>query len=132
MEIIHLLQIIKDAAYEVRMNLAPGYLESVYQNALVYELQLRGLHAEKEVPVPVRYKDKIVGEFKADILVNNSVIIELKAVTQTNAMHEAQLVNYLVATGIDYGYLINYGADKHRIILKTRIYKKVGPHRSFS
>ena len=117
-----LLEEIKDAAYEVRLHLEPGYLESVYQNALVVELKSRGLKAEKEVAIPVEYKGVIVGDFKADILVNNVIIIELKAVKELNPVHEAQLVNYLIATGLDYGYLINYGGDKHRIIRKTRIY----------
>lgn len=122
MEIEKILQIIKEAAFEVRLQLVPGYLESVYQNALVWELRSRGLTAEKEIPIPVRYKNHIVGDFRADILVNDSIIIELKAVREINPIHEAQLVNYLVATGIDYGYLINYGGDKYRIIRKTRIY----------
>ena len=124
MDIEKLMLAIKDAAFEVRKNLAPGYLESVYQNALVHELQLHGLKADKEVPIPVKYKNVDVGEFKADILVNNCVIIELKAVKELNALHEAQLVNYLVATGIDDGYLINYGGEKYRIMRKTRLYTK--------
>lgn len=119
---IYLLQTIKDAAFEVRRNLAPGYLESVYQNALLVELQLRGLRAQKEVGIAVDYKGVAVGEFRADILVENSVIIELKAVRELNPIHEMQLVNYLVATGIDHGYLINYGGENYRIIHKTRIY----------
>lgn len=118
-----LLQKIKDAAFEVRKHLAPGYLESVYQNALVIELQLQGLTALKEVAIPVFYKEVQVGDFRADILVNNCVILELKAVREINPIHEAQLVNYLIATGIDYGFLINYGGEKYRIIRKTRIYQ---------
>jgi len=124
MEISQLLQSIKDAAYEVRLHLAPGFLESVYQNALQVELRDRGLSAEKEVPIPVMYKQRIVGDFRADLLVSNSVIIELKAVKEITPIHEAQLVNYLTATGLDYGYIINYGGDKYRIILKTRLYNK--------
>ena len=124
MDIEEELQIIRDAAYEVRKHLAPGYLESVYQNALVLELKLRGLSAEKEVSIPVRYKDVVVGDFKADILVDNLVILELKAVRELIAIHEAQLVNYLVATGLDYGFLINYGGEKYRIIKKTRLYNE--------
>ena len=118
-----LLQEIKDAAYEVRLHLAPGYLESVYQNALVVELSRRGLNVETEVAIPVKYKGTIVGDFRADILVNGSVILELKAVRELTPIHEAQLVNYLIAMNIDYGYLINYGGEKYRIIRKTRIYE---------
>ncbi len=122
MEIENILDIIKEAAYEVRLNLAPGYLESVYQNALIIELQSRGLKVEKEVSIPVRYKGEVVGDFRADIVVNNSVILELKSVRDLNPVHEAQLVNYLTTTGFDYGYLINYGSEKFRIIRKTRLY----------
>lgn len=68
------------------------------------------------------YKGEQVGDFRADLLVEGSVILELKAVRELNPMHEAQLVNYLVATGLDYGYLINYGGEKFRIALKYREY----------
>lgn len=122
MEISYLLKIIKEAAYEVRLNLCAGYLESVYQNALLIELRKRGVFAAKEVAIPVWYKGESVGDFRADILVENCIIIELKAVREINPIHEAQLVNYLVATGLDYGYLINYGGEKFRIALKSRIY----------
>lgn len=125
METTYLLKIIKDAAYEVRLNLGYGYLESVYQNALMIELRNRGIYAEKEVAIPVWYKGEQVGDFRADILVEKSIILELKAVRELNPIHEAQLVNYLVATGLDYGYLINYGGDKFRIALKTRIYRPI-------
>ena len=125
METTYLLKIIKDAAYEVRLNLGYGYLESVYQNALMIELRNRGIYAEKEVAIPVWYKGEQVGDFRADILVEKRIILELKAVRELNPIHEAQLVNYLVATGLDYGYLINYGGDKFRIALKTRIYRPI-------
>ena len=122
METKELLKVIKDAAYEVRLNLSPGYLEAVYQNALVCELRRRGIHAEKEVAIPDLYKGEQVGDFRADILVEKCVILELKAVRELNPIHEAQLVNYLVSTGLDYGYLINYGGDKFRIALKSKEY----------
>ncbi len=80
MNIETVMRLIKEAAYEVRLHLGPGYLESVYKNALMYELINRGLFAQKEVAVPVHYKDILAGEFRADILVNNSVIIEVTAV----------------------------------------------------
>ena len=115
---------IQDAAYEVRLNLAPGFLESVYRNALMIELRARGLKAECEVPIPVKYKNHIVGDFRADILVNDTIIIELKAVREVAAIHEAQLVNYLMATGIDHGFIIIYGADKFRIIYRSRLFSK--------
>ena len=124
MEIDCLLQQIKDAAYQVRLAFGPGYLESVYQNSLLVELQARGIPVEKECAIPVYYKGVQVGDFRADILFDRQVIIELKAVRETNPVHEAQLVNYLVATKIDFGYLINYGGDIFRIIRKTREYAK--------
>ncbi len=122
MDTKYLLKAVKDAAFEVRLNLGPGYLESVYQNALLVELHSRGIYAEKEVAIPVWYKGEQVGDFRADILVEKCIILELKAVRDLNPVHEAQLVNYLVATGLDYGYLINYGGDKFRIAQKSRIY----------
>ena len=122
METKYLLQVIKEATFEVRVNLGPGYLESVYQNALMIELRDRGIFAEKEIAIPVNYKGEPVGDFRADILVDRKVIIELKAVREISPLHEAQLVNYLEATGLDYGYLINYSGDKFRIALKSRVY----------
>jgi hypothetical protein bfra3_10641 len=127
MEITQIQEIIKEAAFEVRLHLSPGFLESVYQNALILELRQRGLYAEKELAIPVFYKNNIVGDFRADILVNDSIIIELKAVREITTIHEAQLVNYLIATGLDYGFLINYGAEKFRIIRKTRFYNPKSP-----
>lgn len=123
MEISELLLIIKDCAFEVRKTLAPGYLESVYRNALIIEMTSRGLFVQSEVPIDVYYKNHVVGEFIADILVENKVILELKATRDLSPIHEIQLVNYLISTGIDYGYLINYGGDNYRIVLKTREYK---------
>lgn len=122
METKYLLSAIKEAAFEVRLNLGPGYLESVYQNALMIELRSRGIYAEKESVIPVWYKGEQVGDFRADILEEKAIILELKAVRELNPVHEAQLVNYLVATGLNYGYLINYGGDKFRIALKSREY----------
>ena len=122
MEIEGLLKRIKEAAFEVRKALAPGYLESVYRNALVYELRTCGLKAVAEQPVTVVYKGVPVGDFRADIVVEDKVILELKVCRELSESHHVQLVNYLQATGIDYGYLINYGAERFSILLKTRVY----------
>lgn len=119
-----ILEKIKVAAYEVRTNLTPGYLESVYQNALMVELRLQGLKAEKEVQIHVIYKNEEIGYFKADIVVENSVILELKAVSELHKIHELQLVNYLKLSGYNDGYLINFGAERYRIIHKTREFYK--------
>lgn len=119
-------KIIKDiinCAYNVRRELYCGYLESVYKNALMHELYLQGLSAVSEVPIVVKYKETTVGEFKADIIVEGKVIVELKSVQTINASHETQLVNYLTATGIGNGLLINFGAEKLEIKRKYRHYK---------
>ncbi len=97
------------AAYTVHNDLGFGFLEKVYQNALFIELTNLGLKVEKERPIKVKYKDQIVGDFIADIVVEDKVILELKAVKQLSEIHEAQLVNYLKATGIEIGLLINFG-----------------------
>lgn len=104
-----LIQEVYNASFEVRNNLTAGYFESVYQNALAYELRKRGINVITEALIPVFYKGILVGNYKADILVENRIIIELKACANLTAQHEAQLVNYLTATKIDIGLLINFG-----------------------
>ena len=95
--------------FDVYNNLGNGYLESVYENAMFYELQKQGLRVNQQKNITVYYKDIIVGSFYADLIVNDSVIIELKASNQLNKKHETQLVNYLKATGIEVGLLFNFG-----------------------
>ena len=90
---------INGAVFEVNRVLGPGFLEKVYQNALLIELENRGLKADCQVPITVSYKDRIVGEYVADILVEKEVIVELKATERIEKIHEAQLLNYLRATG---------------------------------
>lgn len=111
-------------AYNVRAQLMAGYLETVYRKALVIELQSQGFTAEEEVPINVFYKGVVVGEYRADIVVDKKIIIELKAVQSLLPVHEAQLVNYLTATNLDHGILINFGSDKIEIRRKYRVYKK--------
>ena len=112
---------IKEAAFEVRKRLSPGFLEKVYKNALMVELRLRGLDVIAEQALSVQYKGYTVGEFYADLMVEGCIIIELKAVADLSTVHQAQLVNYLVATGCDDGILINFGSN-YRFMRKTRIY----------
>ncbi|MEA3504191.1 MAG: GxxExxY protein [Bacteroidota bacterium] len=102
-------------AFKVSNTLGAGFLEKVYQNALMIELIDNGLFAEKEKAITIRYKDKIVGEYYADILVNNQVIIETKAVKALSEIHQAQLLNYLKATNLHLGLLINFGTPKVQI-----------------
>lgn len=119
-----LIDAINVAAYEVRLNLTRGYLEEVYHEALMVELQSRGIKAIKDAPVPVYYKGHLIKGYKADILVEDRIILELKAVDYVLPIHEAQLVNYLTATGLDKGILINYGGEKFAFRVKDRIYRR--------
>lgn len=107
------------AAFEVHNILGAGFLEKVYQNALAKELRIRGHQIEVEVKIPVYYKNEIVGDYYADILVNKQVIVEFKAVSTLTGEHEAQLLNYLKATGYKIGLLLNFGSRKVQI--KRRI-----------
>ena len=115
------------AAMAVHRHFGPGYLEEVYKNALMIELESAGLRSEKEVPIAVAYKGVRVGDHRADIVVENRLILELKAVVALNAAHEAQLVNYLNATGIDDGLLINFGAASLQHKHKYRVYRQQKP-----
>jgi GxxExxY protein len=96
-------------AMKVHRTLGCGFLESVYQKALLYELTKAGFKVEANQLLQVRYEGVIVGDFKADLVVNDELIIELKAVSAIVTEHEIQLVNYLTATGKDTGLLINFG-----------------------
>ena len=117
MEIESLIKAIIQCAYNVRTHLAAGFLENVYQKALMIELKEKGIHADTETPINVYYKNEIVGEFRAEI------IIELKAVQHLLPIHETQLVNYLTATNTDHGLLINFGGERIEIKRKFREYK---------
>jgi len=100
------------AAYEVYGTLGYGFLESVYKKAMQVELQRLGLRAEVESPIKVRYRDVIVGDFRADLLVSEAVIVELKTAKEYCAEDEPQLLNELKATGVKVGLLINFGRAK--------------------
>ncbi len=100
------------AAMKVHSTLGPGFLESVYQNALIWELQKLGLKVDAQRPITAHYDGQVVGVFAADLLVNDSLMLELKANQLVAKAHEVQLVNYLVATGIDEGLLLNFGAER--------------------
>ena len=101
--------------FNVSNTLGAGFLEKVYQNALIIELLECGLYVEKEKPITIYYKDKIVGEYYADILVNKQIIIETKAIAALNEIHQAQLLNYLKATNLHLGLLINFGTPKVQV-----------------
>ena len=110
-------------AMQVHQALGPGFLESVYEKALAHELTKQGLKAATQFPINVSYDGISVGDFIADFLIENLVIVELKAVRQIDPAHEAQLVNYLTATGLDIGLLINFGASSLQFKRKHRVYK---------
>ena len=97
------------AAQEVHRALGPGFLEAVYEHALEYELQLRGITFERQRPLRVTYKDHCVGDYRADFLVDNSIILEIKAVAALLPAHEAQALHYLAITGLRLAILLNFG-----------------------
>jgi len=108
MDINELTYAINGAIFEVNRVLGGGFLEKVYERALLVELHNRGLAAEPQVPLVVKYKGVIVGEYCADILVEEQVLLELKACEKLTGIHEAQILNYLNATGIKLGLLVNF------------------------
>jgi GxxExxY protein len=107
-------------AMKVHSRLGPGFLESVYQNALAHELNRAGLLVQREGRLKVKYEDVIVGEFDVDMLINKSLLIENKAVLALAIAHEVQVVNYLTTIGIDEGLLLNFGAARLQFKKKFR------------
>jgi GxxExxY protein len=103
---------ILQASFEVINELGAGFVELVYQKALLVALRQKGLQAEIEFSLNVRFRGIIVGEFFADLMVEDKVLLELKAVKALLPEHQAQLINYLKATGIEVGLLINFGNPK--------------------
>jgi GxxExxY protein len=95
--------------YTVYNTLGYGFLEKVYENAMMIELRKAGITAKAQAPIKVMYGDESIGEYAADILVENKVIVEIKAVRVLIEEHEAQLLNYLKATRIEIGLLVNFG-----------------------
>ena len=106
---------IRGCVFEVFRELGAGYLEKVYENALFSELTRSGLAAECQVPLNVQYKGEIVGQFFADLVVEGRVLIELKALSAIAPEHEAQILNYLKATSLPLGLLINFREPKVEI-----------------
>ena len=113
-----------DCAKKVRSQLTPGFEEKVYKNAMFIELRDCGIDVETEVPFNVYYKEHVVGSYKADIIADRRVIIELKAINALLPINEVQLVNYLTATGINDGILVNFGSEKIEIRHRTRLYRR--------
>ena len=103
---------ILEACFEVSKELGAGFVEPVYEKALLVALIHKGLKVESQVPLKVLFRKVIVGEFKADLLVEDKVLIELKAVSSFANEHFAQILNYLKATEIEVGLIINFGNSK--------------------
>ena len=110
------------AAFEIHKELGYGFLEKVYQKAMQVELKYLGLKTELETPIKVRFKGHIIGDYFADLLVEEKVVVELKVAENYNSKDEAQLINELKATGIRVGLLINFG--KERVEFKRLVYSK--------
>ncbi|MCK4352448.1 GxxExxY protein [candidate division WOR-3 bacterium] len=102
-------------AFHVHNNLGCGFLEKVYENALVMELREAGLKIIQQTPIKVYYKRETVGDYIADILIEDEIIIEIKAVRYIDEIHEAQLLNYLKATGLKLGLILNFARPKLEI-----------------
>ena len=100
------------AAFNVHNTLGCGFLEKIYENALVIEMRKGAIPLTQQAAIKVRYESVVVGDYQADLVVDGRVVVELKAVSQLDSVHEAQLLNYLKATGIRVGLLLNFGRPK--------------------
>ena len=125
MELLHsdLTDAILKAFYDVYNELGYGFLEKVYENSLVIELHKKELNVRQQYPIKVFYEKQTVGEYFADLLVNELVIVELKGIEKINIAHEAQLTNYLKATNIEVGLILNFGPKpefKRKIFSNSR------------
>jgi len=101
-----------EACFEVANELGPGFMESVYENALLLALRQKGLGARSQVPISVSFRGESVGEFVGDIVVEGKVLLELKAAKALATEHQAQVINYLKATGLEVGLLVNFGRPR--------------------
>ena len=106
--------------FEVINELGPGFLESVYERAMLVALSDAGLSAKSQAAIDVAFRGQQVGEFFADLLVEEKVIVELKCAASIMPIHEAQVINYLQATGIDVGLILNFGSQKLQYRRYTR------------
>ncbi len=114
-ELNRVTEVVIGCAFKVSSGLGIGFLERVYENALVHELGKAGLGVEQQKSLQVWYDGVIVGQFYADLLVEGAVIVELKAVTALDTKHFAQCMNYLKATDLNLGLLINFGTSRIEI-----------------
>ena len=114
-------QVIGEAMYVHRV-LGSGFLESVYHQALLRRLGKSGLKVESQTPLPVHFDGEVIGNFLTDLIVERRLIVEIKAVSALTSAHEVQLVNYLTATTIDLGLLLNFGSNSLEVKRKVRAF----------
>ena len=112
------------ACFEVSNELGAGFLESVYERAMIVALAQKGLTVSAQVPLKVKFRNVVVGDYFADLIVENKVIVELKAVSRILPEHKAQVINYLTATEVDIGLLINFGTPRAEYF---RLHRKENP-----
>ena len=98
--------------FEVHNQLGPGFTEDIYENAVVHELETRKIHFKKQQIVHIYYKEKLVGDYRLDLVVADEIILELKAVQEILEVHKSQVLSYLKATHLRLGLLINFGSKK--------------------
>jgi len=110
--------------YSVYNELRHGFVEGVYENALAFALREEGLYVEQQAPLSVSFRGRIVGEFRADLVVEKRLLIELKVASKINDAHEAQLLNYLKTTGLHVGLLLNFGPTAQ---VRRRIFDSKNP-----
>jgi GxxExxY protein len=103
---------IMKAVFEVHNHLGPGFTEDIYENALAMELELAGIPFERQKQIQVQYKGRYVGTYRLDVVIDEKIILELKAVTELTEVFKAQLHSYLCATGLQLGILINFGSKR--------------------
>lgn len=125
MELDRLTETIIECAYVVGSTLGNGFLEKVYENALAHELRKKGLQVEQQRSIPVYYNQEVVGEYFADLLVQETVLVELKSVKGIEGIHTAQCIHYLKATGLIICLLINFGTPKVQVKRVVNNYRDV-------
>mgnify|MGYP006427303305 FL=1 len=108
-------------AIGIHKELGNGYLEKVYENAMMLDFYQNRISAEQQVALPVKYKNKIIGDYFADIVGDTSIILELKTVTKILPIHEAQLIHYLKSSEMKVGYLLNFGSE-NKLEFKRMVY----------
>jgi len=110
---------VRGALYEVYNALGPGFREETYKLATLSELGLRGIEVGREVAFEIKYKDRFMDIYRADIVVDGKIILELKAVDELHPRHSAQLLSYLKASGLRVGLLVNFGAEQLKIVRRV-------------